>query len=230
MGANNSQQQTVSSTLDPRKGEISGGTETKSQQLSPLHLLLKLCSQGQVALGRVLLTCPALNHIPLSANSWTVTCGISHTDFLTSCISSGPPGGRNQDGVRRVRDFLKKWLRRRRRGRSNGRQGEPSDHNTVLIPWKESGKEIELNRKNLRAVQFSSVVQSCPTLCDPMDCNTPGFPVSTAHSSTAPGKSWSAQLGALEQGLPVRGVLSGPDTPAVCGHLLSLPRRVWPRL
>ena len=26
-------------------------------------------------------------------------------------------------------------------------------------------------------VQFSSVVQSCPTLCDPMDCNTPGFPV-----------------------------------------------------
>ena len=25
--------------------------------------------------------------------------------------------------------------------------------------------------------QFSSVVQSCPTLCDPMDCSTPGFPV-----------------------------------------------------
>ena len=28
-------------------------------------------------------------------------------------------------------------------------------------------------------VQFSSVVQLCPTLCDPMDCNTPGFPVLT---------------------------------------------------
>ena len=25
--------------------------------------------------------------------------------------------------------------------------------------------------------QFSSVTQSCPTLCDPMDCRTPGFPV-----------------------------------------------------
>ena len=25
--------------------------------------------------------------------------------------------------------------------------------------------------------QFSSVVQWCPTLCDPMDCSTPGFPV-----------------------------------------------------
>ena len=26
-------------------------------------------------------------------------------------------------------------------------------------------------------VQFSSVAQSCPALCDPMDCSTPGFPV-----------------------------------------------------
>ena len=25
--------------------------------------------------------------------------------------------------------------------------------------------------------QFSSVTQSCPTLCDPVDCSTPGFPV-----------------------------------------------------
>ena len=24
---------------------------------------------------------------------------------------------------------------------------------------------------------FSSVAQSCPTLCDPMDCSAPGFPV-----------------------------------------------------
>ena len=24
---------------------------------------------------------------------------------------------------------------------------------------------------------FSSVVQSCPTLCDPMNCSTPGFPI-----------------------------------------------------
>ena len=27
------------------------------------------------------------------------------------------------------------------------------------------------------SVQFSSVTQSCPTLCDSMDCSTPGFPV-----------------------------------------------------
>ena len=27
------------------------------------------------------------------------------------------------------------------------------------------------------SVQFSSVSQSCPTLCDPMDYSMPGFPV-----------------------------------------------------
>ena len=29
----------------------------------------------------------------------------------------------------------------------------------------------------LLVVQFSSVTQLCPTLCDPMDCSTPGLPV-----------------------------------------------------
>ena len=29
----------------------------------------------------------------------------------------------------------------------------------------------------ISSVQFSSVTQSCPTLCDPMDCSTPGLPV-----------------------------------------------------
>ena len=28
-----------------------------------------------------------------------------------------------------------------------------------------------------RGVQFSSVAQSCPTLCDPVNCSTPGLPV-----------------------------------------------------
>ena len=27
------------------------------------------------------------------------------------------------------------------------------------------------------SVQFSSVAQPCPTLCDPMNCSTPGHPV-----------------------------------------------------
>ena len=31
--------------------------------------------------------------------------------------------------------------------------------------------------KAFDCVQFSSVAQLCPTLCDPMNCNTPGLPV-----------------------------------------------------
>ena len=30
-------------------------------------------------------------------------------------------------------------------------------------------------------LQFSSVVQSCPTLCNPMNCSTPGLPVHHQH-------------------------------------------------
>ena len=30
---------------------------------------------------------------------------------------------------------------------------------------------------NVIIIQFSSVTQSCPTLCDPMNCSTPGLPV-----------------------------------------------------
>ena len=33
------------------------------------------------------------------------------------------------------------------------------------------------NNKYIFQVQFSSVTQSCLTLCDPMDCSMPGFPV-----------------------------------------------------
>ena len=33
------------------------------------------------------------------------------------------------------------------------------------------------NPLRIPSVQFSSVAQSCPTLCDPMNCSTPGLPV-----------------------------------------------------
>ena len=41
--------------------------------------------------------------------------------------------------------------------------------------WTEDGHET-LQGKYM-CPQFSSVAQLCPTLCDPMDCGTPGFPV-----------------------------------------------------
>ena len=40
---------------------------------------------------------------------------------------------------------------------------------------------MDLEIFQFSSVQFSSVTQSCPTLCDPMDCSTPGFPVHHQH-------------------------------------------------
>ena len=36
---------------------------------------------------------------------------------------------------------------------------------------------MEIQEKNKVILHFSSVTQSCPTLCDPMNCSTPGLPV-----------------------------------------------------
>lgn len=90
MGANNSQRQKVSSSpgsqgpyTPPRKGEISGGTETRGTKLSPFHFLLKPCSHGQVALGRPLLTRPALKPFLPSL----LTAEKPHVVFLTQTSS-----------------------------------------------------------------------------------------------------------------------------------------------
>ena len=37
--------------------------------------------------------------------------------------------------------------------------------------------EINIEIYTLNSVQFSSVAQSCPTLCDPMNRSMPGLPV-----------------------------------------------------
>ena len=37
--------------------------------------------------------------------------------------------------------------------------------------------QVSQGMTQMQRVQFSSVAQSCPTLCDPMDCSTPGLPV-----------------------------------------------------
>src|SRR5574341_275654 len=35
----------------------------------------------------------------------------------------------------------------------------------------------DLSLLGLSSVQFSAVAQSCPTLCDPMNCSMPGLPI-----------------------------------------------------
>ena len=43
--------------------------------------------------------------------------------------------------------------------------------------WGATGHGVAKTQKRLPSVQFSSVAQSCQTLCDPMDCSMPGLPV-----------------------------------------------------
>ena len=56
-------------------------------------------------------------------------------------------------------------------GRSSGERNS--------YPLQYSGLENSMHREawKARTAQFSSVAQLCPTLCDPMDGRTPGFPV-----------------------------------------------------
>ena len=44
-------------------------------------------------------------------------------------------------------------------------------------PWEIRNKRDGLSNALVSSVQFSSVAQSCPTLCDPMNRSTPGLPV-----------------------------------------------------
>ena len=67
--------------------------------------------------------------------------------------------------------------------RSHTSEQQTSDQNPHLVwtKWDSSFMLSKLGLLNLQAwlryVQFSSVAQSCPTLCDPMECITPGLPV-----------------------------------------------------
>ena len=45
--------------------------------------------------------------------------------------------------------------------------------NLRLLHWQAGSLQLA----PLGSPNFSSVAQLCPTLCDPMDCRTPGFPV-----------------------------------------------------
>ena len=49
-----------------------------------------------------------------------------------------------------------------------------SPHLLGLLHWQAGSLPVPPGKPS---GQFSSVAQSCPTLCDSMDCSTPGFPV-----------------------------------------------------
>ena len=67
--------------------------------------------------------------------------------------------------------------------KSHTSEQQTSDQSPHLVwtKWDSSFMLSKLGLLNLQAwlryVQFSSVAQSCPTLCDPMEGSTPGLPV-----------------------------------------------------
>ena len=68
----------------------------------------------------------------------------------------------------------------------------------------------------LQSVQFSSVAQSCPTLCDPMNCSTPGLPVH--HQLPEFTQTHVYQVGdAIQPSHPLSSPF--PPAPNPCHHL-----------
>ena len=58
----------------------------------------------------------------------------------------------------------------------------PANEHPRLISFQSKGLSRVFSNNTVQkhqffGSQFSSVAQSCPNLCDPMDCSTPGFPV-----------------------------------------------------
>ena len=71
-------------------------------------------------------------------------------------------------------------------------------------------KVTVLQLKYTNSVHFSSVTQSCPTLCDPMNCSMPGFPVHhQLPESTQTHVHWVGD--AIQSSRP----LSSPSPPAL---------------
>ena len=60
-----------------------------------------------------------------------------------------------------------------------------------------------------RSFQFSSVAQLCPTVCNPMDCSMPGFPVH--HQCPEPTKT---QVHCVSDAIQPSHPLSSPSPPA----------------
>ena len=59
-------------------------------------------------------------------------------------------------------------------------------------------------------LQLSSIAQSCPTLCDPMDCSTPGLPVHHQLSELA-----QTHVHRVGDAIQPRHPLSSPSPPAL---------------
>ena len=76
----------------------------------------------------------------------------------------------------------------------------------------------------ISSVQFSSVTQSCPTLCNPMNCSTPGFPV---HHQLA--ESTQTHVHRTGDAIQPSHSLSSPSSPALNPSQYQVLRIRWPK-
>ena len=60
---------------------------------------------------------------------------------------------------------------------SNGHRWSQSKNNTMLCLLLVMEVKSDAVKDNIASVQFISVAQLCPTLCNPMNRSTPGLPV-----------------------------------------------------
>ena len=57
------------------------------------------------------------------------------------------------------------------------------NHSNIFLERSPKAKEIRANNNNRTSVQFSSLAQLCPTLCDPMNRSTPCPSPARPHES-----------------------------------------------
>ena len=101
-------------------------------------------------------------------------------DTLEKTLMLGKMEGRRRRGWQ---DEMVGWHHRLNRHEYKQTLGDSKGQGGLMwcSPW--GGKEADTieqlnnNNKGISILQFSSVAQSCPTLCDPMNHSMPGLPV-----------------------------------------------------
>ena len=118
--------------------------------------------------------------------------------------------------LRQPCELMDIWNRERRGKKQNAKQSVISWQLLAGLATNSQDNFTEYQQHQIFcSLQFSSVAQLCPTLCDPMDCSTPGFPV---HH----------QLPELIQTNVHRSVM--PSNHLILCHPLLLPPSIFPRI
>ena len=96
----------------------------------------------------------------------------TRTTALSNSMKLSHARGASQDGWVMVERSDRMWFT----GEGNGKPLQYFCPENPMNSRKRQNDRL-LKEELPRSVQFSSVAQSCPTLCDPMNRSTPGLPV-----------------------------------------------------